>query len=137
MTNLKYDKYIKSEFWQTKRIKALKRAGNKCQVCNGSNKLEVHHRTYERLGNENKKDLTVLCFDCHEKFHSEKTQILKKEIKQIDDDILFSETSLKRYVYLDANPKIIQGAKNYITELKEKSIILNLKLKELECREIE
>lgn len=30
--------------------------------------LDVHHRTYERLGNESPDDLTVLCRDCHKLF---------------------------------------------------------------------
>lgn len=32
----------------------------------------VHHRTYERRGDENLNDLTTLCQPCHERFHKEK-----------------------------------------------------------------
>lgn len=32
--------------------------------------LDVHHRTYERLGQEQEYDLTVLCHRCHSLFHS-------------------------------------------------------------------
>jgi replicative DNA helicase len=31
--------------------------------------LEVHHRTYERIGQERSEDLTVLCDVCHGLFH--------------------------------------------------------------------
>ena len=31
--------------------------------------LHVHHRTYQRLGNELRGDLVVLCSDCHDAFH--------------------------------------------------------------------
>jgi hypothetical protein len=31
--------------------------------------LEVHHRTYERLGDERDEDLEVLCTRCHEQHH--------------------------------------------------------------------
>jgi len=66
-----YYAYLKSREWQFKRQTALDRAGYRCQVCNRSSTdvtLEVHHRTYERLGDELPDDLTVLCRDCHELF---------------------------------------------------------------------
>ena len=45
-------------------------AGRRCQLCNlGSVPLNVHHRTYERRGEELDEDLTVLCRECHHTFH--------------------------------------------------------------------
>lgn len=64
-----YLKYINSQTWARKRARALERAGYKCQVCNDDRHLEVHHRTYERLGKERVMDLTVLCRECHHYFH--------------------------------------------------------------------
>lgn len=64
-----YEAYLRSPQWQDLRIEALRRAGHRCQVCNRSKRLDVHHRTYERFGNELLDDLTVLCRDCHELFH--------------------------------------------------------------------
>lgn len=69
-----YYDYIRSQDWTDKSSKAKKRAGNRCQLCNapeGEVKLNTHHRTYERLGNEESGDLIVLCQDCHHKFHRE------------------------------------------------------------------
>lgn len=63
-----YLTYLRSATWRSKRIAALERAGQRCQVCNSPDKLQVHHRTYERLGNELPEDLTVLCDDCHTLF---------------------------------------------------------------------
>jgi hypothetical protein len=40
-----------------------------CAVCNGTIKLQAHHRTYERLWNEIPEDLTCLCDTCHEHYH--------------------------------------------------------------------
>jgi hypothetical protein len=67
--DVNYQDYIKSSKWKEKSEAAKKRAGYRCQVCNDENFLNVHHRTYENLGNENDNDLTVLCASCHEKFH--------------------------------------------------------------------
>lgn len=68
-TQLPYSEYLKSEWWQQRRLKSLARAEHRCQVCNAGSRLEVHHRTYERLGHERDADLVVLCRNCHELFH--------------------------------------------------------------------
>lgn len=36
-----------------------------CQLCWFGHPLNIHHITYERLGNENFEDLIVLCQRCH------------------------------------------------------------------------
>lgn len=66
-----YQDYLRSPEWQTRRTRSLKLAGYHCQVCNASGViLNVHHRTYERLGYEYDQDLIVLCQDCHHTFHN-------------------------------------------------------------------
>lgn len=60
-----YRAHIASPEWRLIRKAALARAGYRCQLCNASHRLEVHHRTYVNLGHEHPEDLTVLCDDCH------------------------------------------------------------------------
>jgi hypothetical protein len=38
-------------------------------VCNSDKQLDAHHRTYERIFNEEPGDLTVLCRKCHDRHH--------------------------------------------------------------------
>jgi 5-methylcytosine-specific restriction endonuclease McrA len=65
-----YQEYLLTPEWQERRKAQLERADYRCQVCNtGKSKLHVHHRTYERRGNEAPGDLLVLCRECHELFH--------------------------------------------------------------------
>lgn len=64
-----YQDYLKSEHWKVTRNASVQRASFRCQVCNSPDKLEVHHRTYERLWDELPEDLTVLCSECHDLFH--------------------------------------------------------------------
>lgn len=64
-----YAAYLKTEHWQQTRAKALKRAGYKCQLCAATERLDVHHNTYERLGGEKPTDMVVLCRDCHKTHH--------------------------------------------------------------------
>ena len=69
-----YHDYIKSTDWRTRANNAKKKAGWCCQLCNQTgdkSTLHAHHRTYERLGNELPEDITVLCSDCHNRFHRE------------------------------------------------------------------
>lgn len=66
-----YYKYIVSDEWKKKAAEAKVRAKNRCQVCyrKGSEiRLNAHHRTYCRLGQELPEDITVLCEECHEIF---------------------------------------------------------------------
>src|SRR5438105_3787109 len=65
-----YDTYIHSSDWREKRHIMLDWAANRCQQCGYSEDLEVHHRTYDRLGNERvPEDLEVLCSPCHALLH--------------------------------------------------------------------
>lgn len=61
--------YLRSDHWRRVREFALEDAENRCAVCNSGFSLDVHHRTYERLGNERPRDVLVLCRTCHDIFH--------------------------------------------------------------------
>lgn len=64
-----YRAHIASPEWARIRRAALERSGYCCALCGRSKQtlrmhgmhLEVHHRTYVRLGHELPEDLTVLC----------------------------------------------------------------------------
>ncbi len=67
---LPYAEYLQTPHWKRMRQDKVRAAGHRCQFCNrGSVTLNVHHRTYERLGEEHDGDLTVLCQDCHHILH--------------------------------------------------------------------
>jgi YgiT-type zinc finger domain-containing protein len=63
----------KRQYYSSKLYKTL-RHNNKgwvCYCCGADNKrLDLHHRTYKRLGEENiAVDLVPVCRECHEKIH--------------------------------------------------------------------
>lgn len=67
-----YLAYLRTSEWRRTRATALLRAGNACSLdVTHTENLEVHHRTYERLGAEHMTDLTVLCHACHQLYHHE------------------------------------------------------------------
>lgn len=66
-----YEEYRRSDHWQATRRQSLERAKYRCQICNtGEVQLDVHHRTYERLGAELPEDLFVLCHNCHQLYET-------------------------------------------------------------------
>lgn len=67
-----YARYIRSPEWAEKRAYALSRSGGKCQRCTHKTGLEVHHRHYRSLGNEQPEDLEVLCKACHQQADRER-----------------------------------------------------------------
>jgi 5-methylcytosine-specific restriction endonuclease McrA len=70
LRTMPYYEYLQTDHWKETRKAALKRAGFRCQVCNTNERtLHVHHRTYERRGQELARDLIALCESCHQTFH--------------------------------------------------------------------
>lgn len=74
--NRDYKNYLMTKHWQNRRVKALKDAKYKCQLCSRKDELHVHHNTYKNIGNEKKEDLIVLCKKCHSKFHDIKQNMV-------------------------------------------------------------
>ena len=70
---MQYQMYIRSDKWRTNpaRLAELNFANGRCRICSDkAAPLEVHHATYERLGQEAAGDLLALCHDCHVKVTS-------------------------------------------------------------------
>jgi hypothetical protein len=67
--NFDYDAYLRSAAWEIRRTFALEYYGARCCLCPATTSLQVHHRTYERIGAERLTDLIVLCRPCHARFH--------------------------------------------------------------------
>ena len=68
-----YDRYMKSRHWRAKRIQYMKspKTSNDCAACNKryQSNFHLHHKTYERFGNEDLDDLVMLCERCHSDVH--------------------------------------------------------------------
>jgi hypothetical protein len=70
LRTMPYAQYLQTEHWKELRSLALKKAFYRCQLCNAQGLMDVHHRTYERRGEEYIRDVIVLCRPCHEKHHN-------------------------------------------------------------------
>ncbi len=70
LRGMPYHEYLQTPEWQELRRSMVRAAGFRCQNCGaGDVRLEVHHKTYERLGQEHRGDLVVLCWRCHGNLH--------------------------------------------------------------------
>lgn len=58
-----YSVYLRSRRWAVRRWFVILRDG-RCRDC-GARGTDVHHQTYERVGNEHLSDLVLLCGRCH------------------------------------------------------------------------
>lgn len=68
-----YARYLKSEDWQLKRARKLrKKSGERrrCAVCASSEHLQVHHLNYRNWHDVRQSDLRLLCGACHETTHA-------------------------------------------------------------------
>lgn len=63
-----YGAYLISASWRKTRKRAVAEAGHRCG-CGSTDHLQVHHRTYVRLGAELPGDLEVVCGPCHRRRH--------------------------------------------------------------------
>lgn len=64
-----YNAYLQSPEWARKRDKVLKRANGLCEGCGEAKAIQVHHKTYDRVGQEMLFDLVAVCTRCHEAIH--------------------------------------------------------------------
>lgn len=69
LKHMPYREYLKTPEWQDMRERRLRAARYRCELCHSQGTLHVHHKTYERRGEEYASDLIVLCSNCHAKFH--------------------------------------------------------------------
>ncbi|MFI5377862.1 MAG: HNH endonuclease [Tepidisphaerales bacterium] len=60
-----YDEYMNGPVWNEIRRAVLDRARGQCERCGQRARLEVHHKHYDSLGNEDLDDLEALCPVCH------------------------------------------------------------------------
>lgn len=76
--------YYESDVWRAKRIEFLEAWGYRCAVCNSQATdkvpIDVHHRTYERLGHEANTDCIPLCrYPCHDQATRRMRSIRKRK----------------------------------------------------------
>jgi hypothetical protein len=120
-TRFYYDVYIKSTYWQGIRSILIKEVEYKCEDCGKLKEekylLQCHHITYENLGRELRKDLIVLCKECHRLCHPEKEKTFEEELNGGEWSVLEEPVLRKKIPWKES--------KNKEKECREKWRILN------------
>lgn len=65
-----YNEYLKTNHWIKFKTQYAKTHPKVCNMCYGTKYIELHHITYERIGNESDTDVVWLCRKCHKLIHS-------------------------------------------------------------------
>ena len=68
-----YKAYLNSWQWQEKREEYLQEYGSDaCEMCGTvCENLQVHHKHYRNIYDEDMNDLIALCPECHSQMHDE------------------------------------------------------------------
>lgn len=66
-----YNNYLSTPDWKQKRQKVLNRSNRVCEGCLEKTATQVHHKTYQNVGNEFLFELVALCGYCHDRIHGE------------------------------------------------------------------
>jgi len=86
----KYRKYLQSKEWLETRLDILT-TRKKCERCGSKHQLQVHHKTYKNIFNEEPDDLELLCAKCHQNEHN----LLKPKKKKLSSKEKKKELRLK------------------------------------------
>jgi 5-methylcytosine-specific restriction endonuclease McrA len=70
----KYEAHIRSDRWAKLKRDLIRLRGARCQHCGARTALQLHHKTYARLGRELTCDLELLCWRCHERADRKREQ---------------------------------------------------------------
>lgn len=65
-----YSAYRKTEKWKAIRSRVLSRSRGMCEGCGISPADDIHHLTYQNLGDEFLFQLVALCRPCHDRLHN-------------------------------------------------------------------
>ena len=65
-----YSEYLNSDHWKILKAKyGRSKLPKNCGACGAKGCVDMHHKTYKRIGQERLNDLIPLCRDCHEMAH--------------------------------------------------------------------
>ncbi len=87
MVSDEYADYLASPKWKAYAERIKEWWEYRCAICDTDGHLEVHHRTYERLGNETTNDCIPLCKRCHKVADNRRQQEAQKGNGQMIFDV--------------------------------------------------
>jgi len=149
LADMNYKKYLNSEYWSLVRKSMHEITGNKCEICGGSESLNIHHLSYENRGKETLDDLVCLCQRCHEVMHTYESPFIGhiSDRKTFEKQVKLANKIKKKFNnkrFLKVLPLTQQGSweieqlqnlfectadevrGHYVEELKDKLVVKNI-----------
>lgn len=111
-----YDIYLSSDKWRKIRGKAIISSNNECVNCGSKVNLQVHHKTYDSLGNEDLGDLAVLCKSCHTLAHTPGSKV---KMGDFDVDAYLARLDEEEYQAIITDVHAANGGKTVGKEKQE------------------
>jgi 5-methylcytosine-specific restriction endonuclease McrA len=100
----RYRAVLVSARWRRLRLRLLRLRGIRCQHCGSTwapgykHSLQLHHRTYERLGDErDEDDVELLCAGCHEDADRERARQGQQRAEAALEQARFDGWMRRRY----------------------------------------
>jgi hypothetical protein len=78
-----YTAYMHSDKWRKRKERLYAKRGRVCEMCGETWPLEVHHKTYDRLGHELDDDLLIVCVTCHPKADAARVEWEARRVSQV------------------------------------------------------
>lgn len=107
LREMPYADFLKTGYWKWVAWEVKRRDGFRCRVCNRSNDIAAHHRTYKNHGNEHLHldDLTTLCEPCHSRHHFPPPPhkvVVKTVVKTVSAPAYFPHGKKERKFFIKA-----------------------------------
>lgn len=101
MTSDEYREYLESPHWRAL-SKYFRESVGACEECGITDTLNVHHKHYRTLGDEQRNDVRVLCERCHMNTH-----ILQDRMKMFGISATIGKSFVEKrdYVQMEINNK--------------------------------
>ena len=95
-----YATYLASPYWKAKKRLVYWKRGRRCEKCGSKRFLQVHHKTYKRLGHEELEDLLILCRECHRNWHGKPRPYKERlaDIRRLGGDDLQRVTTVAEHI---------------------------------------
>lgn len=69
LTRWEYKNYLRGKHWKTFRKRMKREKKYECYICGTKHKLQLHHRSYSKLGEESKNQMLWVCQFHHSLIH--------------------------------------------------------------------
>lgn len=94
MNRTEYAAYLRSPHWRRLRKRYQAERPWACDICEDDERLELHHKTYDRVGDGQLDDLIPLCQRCHSLLH----QLVREGQASLEPTSAFDKSRAQPFV---------------------------------------